>query len=201
MKKFLGKNKDEALNNAAKELNVPVENIHVDSIVENKGLFGRIKSVEITCFTEAMIVEFVQDYLKNVIELMGLEVTLNPSYTDGLIKIKINSNNNSILIGKDGETLLALNEVCRCAANATFKRRVRILLDVNDYKHDKYGKLISIARREAIKVSKTKVTASLSPMSADERRAVHNALVSIRNVRTVSVGEGRNRHITIEYVD
>lgn len=201
MKKFLGKNKEEALNNAAKELNVPVENIHVDSIVENKGLFGRIKSVEITCFTEAMIVEFVQDYLKNVIGLMGLEVTLTPSYTDGLIKVKINSNNNSILIGKDGETLLALNEICRCAANATFKRRVRILLDVNDYKHDKYGKLISIARREAIKVSKTKVTASLSPMSADERRAVHNALISIRNVRTVSVGEGRNRHITIEYVD
>ena len=201
MKKFVGKTQDDALNRAAAELNVPVENIYVDSISETKGLFGRIKSVEITCFTDAMIIEFVQDYLKQIINLMGLDVTLSTSYSDGLIKVKLMTSNNSIIIGKDGETLQALNEVCRCAANSTFKRRVRILLDVNDYKNDKYAKLISIAKREAIKVSKTKITASLSPMSADERRAIHNALISFKNVRTVSVGEGRDRHITIEYVD
>lgn len=200
MKKFIGKTKDEALANAATELNVPVENIYVDSIVENKGLFGRIKSVEVTCYTDAMVVEFVQSYLKNIIEMMGIEVKMTPSFTDGLIRIKLSTNHNSILIGKDGETLHALNEICRCAANATFKKRVRILLDINDYKQDKYSKLISIAKREAIKVSKTKITASLSPMSADERRAVHNALISFKHVKTVSVGEGKDRHITIEYV-
>lgn len=201
MKKFIGKNQEEALNNAATELNVPVENIYVHSVVENKGLFGRIKSVEVTCFTDVMIVEFVENYLRNVIELMGIEVSLSTSYSDGLIKIKLSTSNNSIIIGKDGGTLQALNEICRCAANATFKKRVRILLDVNDYKQDKYAKLISLAKREAVKVRKTKITASLSPMSADERRAIHNALISFKNVRTVSVGEGRDRHITIEYVD
>lgn len=200
MKKFVGKTEVDALNNAAAELNVPVENIYVDSVVENKGLFGRIKSVEVTCYTDAMVVEFVQEYLRKIIESMGIEVKMTPSYTDGLIRIKLSTNHNSILIGKDGETLQALNEVCRCAANATFKKRVRILLDINDYKQDKYSKLISIAKREAVKVSKTKITASLSPMSADERRAIHNALVSFKHVKTVSVGEGKTRHITIEYV-
>ena len=200
MKKFVGKTEVDALNNAAAELNVPVENIYVDSVVENKGLFGRIKSVEVTCYTDAMVVEFVQEYLRKIIESMGIEVKMTPSYTDGLIRIKLSTNHNSILIGKDGETLQALNEVCRCAANATFKKRVRILLDINDYKQDKYSKLISIAKREAVKVSKTKITASLSPMSADERRAIHNALVSFKHVKTVSVGEGKSRHITIEYV-
>lgn len=201
MKKFVGKTQVDALNLAAAELNVPVENIYVDSIVENKGLFGRIKSVEVTCYTDSMVVEFVQEYLRKIIESMGIEVKMNPSFTDGLIRIKLSTNHNSILIGKDGETLQALNEICRCAANATFKKRVRILLDINDYKQDKYSKLIHIAKREAIKVSKTKITASLSPMSADERRAIHNSLVSFRHVKTVSVGEGRARHITIEYVD
>ena len=200
MKKFVGKTEVDALNNAAAELNVPVENIYVDSVVENKGLFGRIKSVEVTCYTDAMVVEFVQEYLRKIIESMGIEVKMTPSYTDGLIRIKLSTNHNSILIGKDGETLQALNEVCRCAANATFKKRIRILLDINDYKQDKYSKLISIAKREAVKVSKTKITASLSPMSADERRAIHNALVSFKHVKTVSVGEGKTRHITIEYV-
>lgn len=201
MKKFVGKTQVEALNNASIELNVPVENIYIDSVVENKGLFGRIKNVEVTCYTDAMVVDFVQEYLRKIIELMGIEVSLTPSFNDGLIRIKLSTNHNSILIGKDGETLQALNEVCRCAANATFKKRVRILLDINDYKQDKYSKLVSIARKEAFKVAKSKVTASLSPMSADERRAVHNALVSIKHVRTVSVGEGKERHITIEYVD
>lgn len=201
MKKFVGKNQNEALNMAATELNVPVENIYIHSVVENKGLFGRIKSVEVTCFTDVMIVEFVENYLKRVIELMGIEVSMSTVYNDGLIKIKLSTNNNSIIIGKDGGTLQALNEICRCAANATFKKRIRILLDVNDYKQEKYGKLISIAKREANKVRKTKITASLSPMSADERRAIHNALISFRNVKTVSVGEGKDRHITIEYVD
>lgn len=200
MRQFIGKTKEDALNKAAAELNVPVENIYVDSVVEHKGLFGRIKNVEITCYSDAMVVEFVVKYLKNIIESMGIEVTLTPSYTDGLIRIKLSTNHNSILIGKDGETLQALNEICRSAANATFKKRVRVLLDINDYKTEKYSKLISIAKREAIKVSKTKITASLSPMSADERRAIHNALVSFKHIKTVSVGEGKTRHITIEYV-
>ena len=200
MRQFIGKTKEDALNKAAAELNVPVENIYVDSVVEHKGLFGRIKNVEITCYSDAMVVEFVVKYLKNIIESMGIEVTLTPSYTDGLIRIKLSTNHNSILIGKDGETLQALNEICRSAANATFKKRVRVLLDINDYKTEKYSKLISIAKREAIKVSKTKIKASLSPMSADERRAIHNALVSFKHIKTVSVGEGKTRHITIEYV-
>lgn len=200
MKKFVGKTKEDALAIAATELNVPVENIYVDSVVENKGLFGRIKNVEVTCYTDAMVVEFVQTYLQKIIEMMGIEVKMTPSFSDGLIRIKLSTNHNSILIGKDGETLHALNEICRCAANSTFKKRVRILLDINDYKTDKYAKLISIAKREAIKVSKTKITASLSPMSADERRAIHNALISFKHVKTVSVGEGKDRHITIEYV-
>ena len=93
------------------------------------------------------------------------------------------------------------NKVCRNAANATFKKRVRILLDINEYKQEKYSKLISIAKREAVKVSKTKISATLSPMSADERRAIHNALVSFKHVKTVSAGEGKERRITIVYVD
>ena len=201
MKTFTGKTKEEALALAAAELNVPVENIYIDSEVENKGLFGRVKSVDIVCYTDAMVVEYVQDYLKRIIEKMGIEVKLTPSYQEGLIRIKISSDHNSILIGKDGETLQALNEVCRNAANSTFKKRVRILLDINDYKNDKYAKIISIAKREAVRVSKTKITASLSPMSADERRVIHNALVSFKHVKTVSVGEGKERHITIVYVE
>jgi len=202
MEKFVGKTKEEALELASQKLNVPVENIYVDQEEEQKsGFLGLSKSVEITVYTDAMIVEFVVDYLKGIITKMGIESELTPSMQDGLIRIKLSTNHNSILIGKDGETLQALNEVARSAANATFKKRIRILLDVNDYKKDKYSKLVAIAKKEAVKVSKTKIKAALSPMSADERRAIHNALMNFKHVKTVSVGEGKDRHITIEYVD
>ena len=149
MKTFIGKTKEEVLEVAAKELNVPVENIYIDSIVENKGLFGRIKSVEVTCYTDAMVVEFVQDYLRKIIEQMDIEVKMTPSYTDGLIRIKLSTNHNSILIGKDGETLQALNDVCRYAVASKFKRHYRILLDINEYKNEKYakGKRCNVERR------------------------------------------------------
>lgn len=73
------------------------------------------------------------------------------------------------------------------------------MLDINDYKEEKYAKLAALAKREAIKVSKTKITAVLDPMTADERRAIHNAIANFKNVKTVSEGEGKNRHITIVY--
>lgn len=157
MKKFIGKTKEEALELASQELNVPIENIYVDSVIENKGLFGRIKNVEVTCYTDLMIIEFVQDYLRKIIEKMNIEVKMSPSFSDGLIRIKLSTNHNSILIGKDGETLQALNEVCRNAANATFKKRVRILLDINEYKQEKYSKLISIAKKKLLRLVKLKL--------------------------------------------
>ena len=198
MKTFIGKTKDEALEVAAKELNVPVENIYVDAIVENKGLFGRIKSVEVTCYTDAMVVEFVQDYLKRIVEKMGIEVKTTPSYTDGLIRIKLSTNHNSILIGKDGETLQALNEVCRNAANATFKKRVRILLDINEYKNEKYAKLSRIAKRVAKEVAATKIEVKLDSMNSYERRIIHNILTNNKKVYTESEGEEPNRYVVIK---
>lgn len=201
MKHFIGKTQDEALKNACDELKVPLENLYYEVVETKTGLFGKVKSVEISCYTDAMVIEFVQDYLRTIIEKIGLEVTMTPSYSDELIRIKIVTNHNSILIGKNGRTLQALNELVRCAASNTFKKRVRILLDINDYKTEKYGKLISMAKREASKVAKTKITAVMDPMSADERRAVHNALVNFKHIRTISIGEGKERRITIEYVD
>lgn len=199
MKYFSGKTVEDALQKATEELNSPVENINYEVIEETKSLLGLKRKVQISAYTDAMVIEFVQNYITDIIEGMGLEVSLSTKYEDGFIRIKISTNHNSILIGKNGRTLQALNQVVRCATNFTYKKRVRILLDINDYKEEKYVKLASMAKREAIKVSKTKITAVLDPMTADERRIIHNAIANFKNIRTVSEGEGKNRHITIVY--
>jgi len=93
MKKFVGKTKDDALNNAAMELNVPIENIYIDSIVENKGLFGRIKKIKIVL--NAIHVDFSFKY--NFIFLFNAIIFpffLCHSLYHLILKLKIKKNPN-----------------------------------------------------------------------------------------------------------
>ncbi len=201
MKYFTGKSVEEALEKASQEFDVPAENINYEVVEETSSFLGLKKKVQISAYTEAMVVEYILDYLKTVIEAVGLKVnSIRPKLEEGFIRVLIDTDHNSILIGKNGRTMQALNQLVRSAANKEFKKRVRVLIDINGYKEDKYKKLESLARREAVKVSKTKITAVLDPMTADERRIVHNVVSNFKNVKTVSEGEGNKRHITIVYV-
>ena len=93
------------------------------------------------------------------------------------------------------------NELTKLAVNNKFKKRYRILLDVNGYKQDKYEKIIKIARSIAHEVQKTHTDVALDPMPADERRAIHNALAGMPHIKTESAGAGSRRQINIKYVD
>ena len=76
-----------------------------------------------------------------------------------------------------------------------------VIVDINDYKNQRYSKVVSIAKRVAREVKKTHIDVTLDPMVADERRAVHNALSNYSNISTESVGERNERRIVIKYVD
>ncbi|MGL5541526.1 MAG: R3H domain-containing nucleic acid-binding protein, partial [Erysipelotrichaceae bacterium] len=69
----------------------------------------------------------------------------------------------------------------------------------NGYKQDKYEKLCSMAVRAAKSVQRSKVDVLLDPMPNDERKAIHNYLTNMHQVRTVSEGEGNQRRIRIVY--
>ena len=105
------------------------------------------------------------------------------------------------LIGRNGKTLQALNELVKLAVSNHFHKRFRILLDVNGYKDSKYDRLARIARKCAHDVQKTKATYTFDPMPADERRAIHNACSGMPHIRTESSGEGTHRQVQIIYVD
>ena len=78
MQNFIGKTLQDALEKASKELNVPEENLYYEVVEEKSSFLGLKKSVEISVYTDAMVVDFVCNYLKTIIEKMGLEVTLTP---------------------------------------------------------------------------------------------------------------------------
>lgn len=198
MKTYTAKTVEDAIKLATEELGIEEIDLVFQIIEEKNGLFSKKATIQVYELSDA--IEYTNQYIKDVIQSLGIsDVEAKSSLEDDVIRIEINTNHNPILIGKNGVTLQALNEIVRLAVSSKFKRRYRILLDVGEYKDKKYSHIASIARKAAKEVQKTKIDVTLNPMPSDERRIVHNALSRFSHIRTESFGEGRNRAVTIKY--
>ncbi len=199
MKKYVAKNLDEALANAAADKGCSIENLTYTILEEKQGLLGFGSKVEIEAYFDGDIAQFIKDYLNTYFEGIDMKVDVECHKEDYYFKVELNAENNAILIGRNGATLQDINNVVKAAASSKFKKRVIVVSDINGYKEEKYQKECSIALRVAKTVQKTKVNASLDPMPNDERKAVHSYLVNMPKIRTVSEGDGKDRHIVIVY--
>lgn len=200
MKEYSAKTVEDAVKLASEELCIPEDEVIFTIAEEKKGLIG--KKAVITVYELSDAIEFAEKYVKDVVESLGVgSVSVKTSLEDDIIHIQIDSDHNPILIGKNGVTLQALNEIARLAVSGKFRRRFRILLDIGDYKTSKYSRVASIARRTAKEVQKTKVDVTLDPMPSDERRIVHSAVAEFSHIKTESQGEGHRRAVTIKYVE
>ena len=199
MNRYTAKTLNDVLALASEKEGCTIEELNYQVIEEKKGLF--VKKVVIETYGVSDVISFAKDYLLTIISDYELEGTVTEKYENNIIHLTIDTNHNSILIGKNGKTLQALNDVCRYAVASKFKRHYRILLDINEYKNEKYAKLSRIAKRVAKEVLHTKQTVHLDPMPADERRIVHNTLTKFKNISTQSEGSGNRRHIVISYKD
>ena len=199
MEIYTGKTVEEALEEASKELQTPVRDLIYIVLDKKTGLFAKKFQVEVYDLSD--VIRFAEDYLLQVTDALGIESTVRSSLDDDVIRISIDSTHNPILIGKNGVTLQALNELVKLATNNHFHKRFRILLDINGYKDSKYGKLARLARKLAKDVQRTKTTYTFDPMPADERRAIHNACSNMSHIKTESIGEGKTRQVQIIYVE
>lgn len=199
MKEFIGKTLEEALEKASEETSTPKEDLLYEIEEEKRGLFS--KKVIINVFDMSDVIKSAEDYVLAVIDSLGIESTVNTTLDGDFIRMTVDSTHNPILIGKNGRTLQAINELAKLVINNKFKRRFRILLDINGYKDNKYDKLAWRARKIAKEVQNSRTSVTLDPMPADERRVVHNALNKMSNIKTESKGEGSHRQVQIIYVE
>lgn len=199
MKIFQAKTIDEAVELAAQELGVLPSDVNFAVQNEKKGLFNKKVTIEVYELSDA--IEFAEKYIKDVTASLDIESATTATLKDDIIHISINSDHNPILIGKNGKTLQALNDLTRLAVSSRFKKRYRILLDINDYKDGKYTRVAYLARNVAKDVQKTKMAVTLDAMPADERRIVHNTLTNFSHIKTESTGEGQYRAVVVKYID
>jgi len=201
MRRYDAKTIEELLSNVAREKQVPESELIYTIVEEKTGskFFGIGKSVTADVYTMEDVRLFLQSYLEDFFRGLLLEVEVSVEQKNEDFEIMLNADNNAMLIGKNGTTLQAINTVVRSAVNASFKRRFNVVIDINNYKEERYDKLKQIAKRVANTVLRTKVTATLDPMPNDERKIIHQYLSEVRNIKTVSEGEGRNRRLKIMY--
>ncbi len=199
MKEFVAKTLEDALQKACAELQCEKEDLVYSIEEEKKTLFT--KRVVINVYELEDVVDYAETYILNITDTLGIEATASTTLKDDMIKITIDSTNNPILIGKNGKTLQAMAELTKLAVAVKFKRRFRLLIDINGYKDSKYRKLVHLAKKTAKQVQRTKTDAVLDPMPADERRIVHNAIHGFKNVKTISQGDGTHRQVHIVFVE
>ncbi len=197
MKEFSGKTEQEAVQKACSEFGVAESNLYYHVVSETKSLFS--KKVVINAYVIESVKDFLVEYLQTLFTNMEMDNDVVGRVEGEVIHVDLDTSNNSILIGKGGVILKAINMVAIGAASNNFKKRFEIHIDINGYKEARYKKVKLLAIRVGRSVQKSRVDAKLDPMSGDERKVVHNALTNMNYVRTESSGEGRNRFVTIVY--
>ena len=165
---------------------------------ENKGKLFKGSTVTVTVVKKTEIYQATKEFLKELIESLGLEVNFEIQKKDDVNILKIFSNRNALLIGKNGQTLRALEILVKQMLQSKYDLNFKVLLDVENYRQKRQKSLEFLAKKTAKEVSRTKVEAHLENMNAYERRIIHNILTDFKGVKTESEGVEPNRHIVIK---
>ena len=193
---YEAKTLEEAINKALTELNITEDNLIIKSKEEKQGLLKKSAKLEVINVNE--MVDYLKECLNTIMNLMNINSNLEVRRRDKNIEIKIFSNQNSILIGKDGRNLESLQNILRQILLKESITDYKIILDIENYKEKKVTHLERTVRQIAREVAKTKVEAKLDKMNSYERRIVHNALSKNKYVYTESIGEEPNRYVVIK---
>jgi len=140
------------------------------------------------------------DYLEELLDIADIDGDIDIEVRNGRTYISIVAEEEAAglenLVGKDGEVLEALQELTRLAVLSATENRSRLVLDINGYRSERAGELQKIAEDAVASVKDSGETVALAPMSAYERKIVHDAVADLGLI-SESEGEGADRHIVV----
>ena len=142
-------------------------------------------------------VEFAQKFLQDIISFFGENIAVTAKVEDDIIELYIESSDiNSILIGRNAETLRSLQYMVSTALRNKNAELVRVNVDVADYKKQREEKIAEKARGWIEEVRATG-DSYIARINAADRRIVHRVAQEYSDIQTFSEGEGRDRHLII----
>lgn len=198
LKKYEGKNKEEILKKILKELNCNQNDLFLKSeFIEGK-LFKSSKYI-VSVVTKKEIIEYISEYIQNLSRCMKINIESEILESEDIFKVTLVSDQNAILIGKEGRTLNSIQLLLKQSIKNKIGLSLKINVDVANYKVKKLKNIEYQVKKIISEVQSTKITAALDSMNSYERRFVHNLVSEYKNLTTESIGEGRDRRVTIKY--
>jgi len=195
---YSGKTLEEAIQSAKEDLQEVEENLFIKEIGESKGGLFKSKKVDIEVVEKREVIKHIKEYLVKILKDMGFNVNVEIKNKEEVPKYIIFSDNDALLIGKNGKNLKALSMVVSQHLNTELGKNYKFSLDVNEYKEKREKSLERLAKKIAREVRTTKVEAKLDSMNSYERRIIHNALTNYKGVYTESEGEEPNRYVVVK---
>lgn len=144
--------------------------------------------------------EKLTTFIKEIIEKMGYEVKVDVMFREeNKIGIKLESASSSILIGRKGKNLDALQLLLNVYAGKLGHESTRVILDTENYRIRREESLVRLAYTTADKVRSSKNSILLEPMNPFERRLIHTTLNDIPDIETKSEGDGLYKQVRVFY--
>jgi spoIIIJ-associated protein len=137
------------------------------------------------------------DFLEGLLDALDVDGDITTWVDEAGGHVDLEGSDLDMLVGSNGETLDALQELTRIAVLRQSKRRVRLLLDINGFRSRQRDQLISIVKATADQVIKSREDHEFQPMTPAERKIVHDAVAAIDGVQTESLGEEPYRRVII----
>ena len=195
---YEGKNLEEIIQNCLTEHNIEEKDIIITESDEKNSLFkGKKNTAKIVLKKD--IKEYLKEFFKTLAHYMNIEINCEIKENDNTFDVILVSDNNAILIGKEGKNLDAIQTIVRNIVKKITNNNAKINIDASNYKAKKISLLEKEVKNLAKEVLQTKVDVKLDPMNSYERMIVHNYISKYENLSTESIGEEPNRYVVIKY--
>jgi len=224
---FEGRTEKEAIDKAAEELGLEKDDFDVEILeTQRQGLFKKgfvkirvhlgesVPRADDQPFMERMPSqtvfgepqpqnEFEQklvDFVTGLIERMGYPGKVSVLFRENhKLGLKIDSDSSSILIGKKGKNLDALQLLINIYAGRIGREDIRIILDMENYRIRREESLVRLAYTAAERVRESRGSMLLEPMNPFDRWLIHTTLNDIADVETKSEGDGLYKQVRVFY--
>ena len=142
-------------------------------------------------------IAYAKKFIEDILSFFGENIAVEASYNDDILSINIASSDlNSILIGRNAETLRSLQYIVSTVLRNNDAAITRVIIDIADYKKQREEKIAEKARGWIEEVRQTG-DSHIAHINAADRRIVHRIAADYSDIRTYSEGEGRQRYIVI----
>ena len=196
--RYQGKTKEDAISQATIALQEVEENLIIKELESIKGGLFKSPKVEIEVIEKREVVKYIKDYIVKLLKDLGFQANVEIKNKETVPTYTVYSDNDALLIGKNGKNLKALSVVVNQHITKELGKSYKFIIDINSYKEKREKQLEQLAKRVAREVAQTKIEVKMDSMNSYERRIIHNVLTNNKKVYTESEGEEPNRYVVVK---